>query len=72
MWAVLIRQLAIFAGSSFLGAYLGSEPVVVDKESVSGWWASQPMIVKVIGWVAVASGVVALYFMLTKKKSGSI
>ena len=72
MWATLIRQLAIFAAASFGGAWLGSSPEVVDADSTKGWWAAQPMIVKIVGYAAVLLGIWSIYNYFNKKKNGKI
>lgn len=67
MWLTLLRQIAVFAAASFGGAWLGSEPTTVDTSTTLGWWKSQPVIVRVFGWVALAAGVLLLFNVIKKK-----
>jgi len=67
---IIFRTIAIIAGSSFFGSALASQPPnVTDKTGFVGWWSSLPPITKVVAWIAVITGAVAIYNYFT---TGSI
>jgi len=61
MWAI-VRLLGILSTASFAGSWLAQQPdKPTDKVGFAGWWASMPLITKVVLWVAVITGILAMY-----------
>lgn len=58
----LFRLVSIIATSSFFGSWLAQEPQnQANQVGFAGWWSAQPTITKVVAYIAVGTGALALY-----------